>query len=193
MQGGHDDLQRRLVLVLGMRIDRDAAAVVGHGQEAVRIERDFDEGRVPGDRLVHGVVDYFRKQVVQRLVVGAADIHSRPPPNRLQPLEDFDCRRVVTAIRLRFGFLRRAGGLAGGSRSCAAACQSAEEIAVVVHVFPCSGLRCRISFEYRTRQSERRTGHRGIECFSDSLPKRELANILMTELPGFLSFRVILG
>ena len=78
-----------------MRIDRNAAAVVGDRQEAVGVELDLDEGGVAGDRLVHRIVDDFGKQVVQRLLVGAADIHARPPAHRLQPFEHLDVAGVV--------------------------------------------------------------------------------------------------
>ena len=37
-----------------MRIDRDAAAIVGDGQEAVGGEFHLDEGGVARQRLVHG-------------------------------------------------------------------------------------------------------------------------------------------
>ena len=73
-----------------MRIDRDAAAVVGHGEEAVGFDLDLDEMRVAGERLVHGVVDHLGEQVMQRLLVGAADIHARPPAHRLEPLQHLD-------------------------------------------------------------------------------------------------------
>ena len=42
-----------------MRVDGNASAIVGHGDGAVRRQLDFDERRVPGDGLVHGVVDHL--------------------------------------------------------------------------------------------------------------------------------------
>ena len=52
--------------------------------------------KVPGQRLVHRVVDDFSEQMMQRLLVGAADIHARPAPHRFQPLEHLDvgCRVI---------------------------------------------------------------------------------------------------
>jgi hypothetical protein len=73
-----------------VRIDRDAAPVVGHRQEAALLELDLDEGRVAGHRLVHGVVDHLGEEVMQCLLVGAADIHARPPPDRFEPLQNLD-------------------------------------------------------------------------------------------------------
>ena len=73
-----------------MPIDRDAAAIVGDGDKTADLHLDFDPVGVAGQRLVHGVVDHFGKQVVQRLLVGAADIHARPPAHRLEPFQHFD-------------------------------------------------------------------------------------------------------
>ena len=101
VQRAHDHFERRLVLEFRVRIDRDAAAVVGHGDEAVGIKLDIDEARVAGQRLVHRIVDHLGEQVVQRLLVGAADVHAGPPPDRLEPLQHLDvlggisrCRRM---------------------------------------------------------------------------------------------------
>jgi hypothetical protein len=47
----------------------------------------LDEGGVAGDGLVHRVVDDFGEQVVQRLLVGAADIHAGAAAHRLQPFQ----------------------------------------------------------------------------------------------------------
>ena len=90
MQRRHDDFERRFLLEFRMRIDRDAAAIVGDGQEPVGRKLDLDEGGVAGHRLVHRIVDDFGEQVVQRLLVGAADIHAGTPPHRLQPFQHLD-------------------------------------------------------------------------------------------------------
>ena len=81
-----------------MRVDRDAAAVVDHGDEAVGLHLDLDPGRVAGERLVHGIVDHFGEQVVQRLLVGAADIHAGPAAHRLEPLQHLDVARGVAGL-----------------------------------------------------------------------------------------------
>ena len=98
VEGGHDHLQRRLVLELGMRIDRNAAAVVGDGDEPVGFDLDLDPARVTGDRLVHAVVDDLGEEMVQALLVGAADIHARPPAHRLQPLQHLDVGRRIAVL-----------------------------------------------------------------------------------------------
>jgi hypothetical protein len=73
-----------------MRIDRDAAAVVADGEKAVGRQFHFDEGCVTGQRLVHRVVDHFGEQVVQRPFVGAANVHARPPADRLKSFQNLD-------------------------------------------------------------------------------------------------------
>ena len=104
VQHGHDDFERRLVLELRVRVDRDAAAVVGDGHEAVGLELDLDPGGVAGDRLVHRIVDDLGEEVVQGLLVGAADIHAGPAADRLQPLQHLD-------VGGRIGFLGADGRL----------------------------------------------------------------------------------
>ena len=81
-----------------MRIDRNAAAIVGHGQESVGAEFHLDEGGVASERLVHRVVDHFGEQMMQRLFVGAADIHAGPAADRLKPLEHLDVGRGVAGF-----------------------------------------------------------------------------------------------
>ena len=49
-------------------------------------------------RLVHRVVDDLREQMMQRLFVGAADIHAWPPPNRLEPFQHLDIPGRVTSL-----------------------------------------------------------------------------------------------
>ena len=100
-----------------MRFDRDAAAVVGDGQVAVGAEMHLDAVGVAGDRLVHRVVDDLGEEVVQRIGVGAADIHARAAPDRLQPLEDLDVGGGIdVGVRDVGGLGRRFGGGAAGGR-----------------------------------------------------------------------------
>lgn len=98
MQRRHDDFERRFAGEFRMRIDRDAAAVIGHGERAVLEQFDIDEGGVAGDRLVHGIVDHLGEEVVQSALIGAADIHAGPAADRLQPFEDLDGGSVVAGL-----------------------------------------------------------------------------------------------
>ena len=77
-----------------MRIDRNAAAVVGDGEKAVGRQLDLDAVGVAGHRLVHGIVDHLGEQVVHRLLVGAADIHAGTAAHRLEPFQHLDVAAV---------------------------------------------------------------------------------------------------
>ncbi len=98
MQRAHDDFERRLVLEFRMRIDRNAAAIIGHGQIAVSAKMHVDEIGVTRQRLVHRVVDDFGEQMVQGLLVGAADIHAGTAADRLKSLEHLDVARGVAGF-----------------------------------------------------------------------------------------------
>ena len=98
VQRAHDHFHRRLVLELGVRVDGHSAAVVGHAHEPIGLHLDVDEAGMPGERLVHRIVDHLGKEVVQRLFVGAADIHAWAPADRLEAFEHFDVARGVTSL-----------------------------------------------------------------------------------------------
>jgi hypothetical protein len=95
VERGHDDLERRLAGVLRVRVDRDAAAVVGDGQAVAWLQRDLDAVGEAGDGLVHAVVDDLGRKVVERAVVGAADVHARAAADGLEAFEHLDCGCVV--------------------------------------------------------------------------------------------------
>ena len=82
-----------------MRIDRDAAAIVADRQETVGTEFHFDEGGMAGQRLVHRVVDDLGEQMMQRLLVGAADIHAWTAAHRLEAFQHLDVARGVAGFR----------------------------------------------------------------------------------------------
>ena len=56
-----------------------------------------------GDGLVHAIVDHLGGEMVERPLVGAADIHARAAADGLQPLEHLDRGRIVTFGRGRGG------------------------------------------------------------------------------------------
>ena len=107
MEGGEDHLQRRLARIFGMLVDRNAAAIVGDGEPPGRpldrLQHHLDPRRMAGHRLVHAVVDHLCGEMVQRPLVGAADIHARAAADGLQALEHLDGGGVVIG-----------GGLGGG-------------------------------------------------------------------------------
>jgi hypothetical protein len=95
MELGQDHLERRLARIFGMLVDRDAAAVVGDGEAVAGLEHTSIRVAMAGHRLVHRIVEHLGGEVVERPLVGAADIHARPPADRLQPLEDLDRGGVI--------------------------------------------------------------------------------------------------
>ena len=108
VQRGHDHFEGGLGLELGVRIDGHAAAVVDDGEPAALLQLHLDPGGVAGDGLVHGVVDHLGEQVVQRLLVGAADVHAGAAPHRLEAFQHLDVGGGVAVGRL--------GRLANGTR-----------------------------------------------------------------------------
>ena len=79
-------------LLLGVDVDRHAAAVVGDLHGAVAVQRDIDAAGVTGQRLVDAVVDHLMREVVGPRGVG---VHPRPAPHRLEPGEHLDRRGIV--------------------------------------------------------------------------------------------------
>ena len=95
MQLGHDDLGRGNAFAL-VDVDRNAAAVVAHGDRAVGVEHHFHRGGVAGERFVDGVVDDFVDHVMQAgAVIGVADIHARPLAHGIEALQHPDRFRAV--------------------------------------------------------------------------------------------------
>ena len=145
MQRRHDDFERRSAGEFRVRIDRNAAAVIGHRDRAVLEQLDIDEGGVARHRLVHGVVDHLGEEVVQGALVGAADIHARPAADRLQSFEDLDRRSVVAGLgqravaggcgsgRRRLGARGRRARFRSRARRVGPLRFSAEKIAVIRH------------------------------------------------------------
>jgi hypothetical protein len=95
MQLGHDDLGRRHAFFL-VNVDRNAAAVVAHGDGAVGVQLDVDAIAIAGQRFVDRVVDDLVHHVMQaRTVIGIADIHAGTFAHGIEPLEHLDGAGVV--------------------------------------------------------------------------------------------------
>ena len=95
--GEHDLHGRHLLAVDDLVVDRNAAAVVDHGDGVVDVDGDIDARRVSAQRLVDRVVDDLIHQVVQAHLAGGADVHGRAQPDRRQPLEHGDIFSGVAA------------------------------------------------------------------------------------------------
>ncbi len=88
------------LLLRGVHAGRNAAPVVDDGHAAVDMDRDLDRLAEAGHVFVDAVVDDFVDQMVQSVHAGAADVHRRPLPHRIETLEDFD---LIRAVAVGFG------------------------------------------------------------------------------------------
>ena len=104
MKRGQNHFQCAQILELWMWINRDATPIVTHGEPVALLDRDLDKAGVAGHRLVHRIVENFRRKVMQRRFVGAADIHCRALANGLQPFQHLDIfGGVIRVVATRQG------------------------------------------------------------------------------------------
>ena len=89
MQRGHYDFDGRTIL-LGVIVDRNAAPVVGHADDGIFVNDDFDLRAETSERLVDCVVDNLIDEMVRTVDVGAADVHRRALAHGLQAFENLD-------------------------------------------------------------------------------------------------------
>jgi hypothetical protein len=78
-----------------MRIDRHAAAIIDDGQAIAGFQRDLDPAGMAGHGLVHGIVEHFGGQMMQRPFIRAAYVHARATPDRLKAFEHLDRRCII--------------------------------------------------------------------------------------------------
>ena len=98
VQDGHDDFGSAAPF-FGVDIDRDAAAVVAHGDGFVLVDDDVDFGAVTGKGFVDGVIDDFKDHVMQAAaVVGIADVHAGADAYCFQSFEYANAGGVVGVI-----------------------------------------------------------------------------------------------
>ena len=95
VEGGHDDLKRRLAGVFRMLLDRDAAAIVSDGETISPVQRDLDAAREAGYRFVHRIVDDLGCEVMQSTSVGPPYVHAGATANGFEALENLDRAGVV--------------------------------------------------------------------------------------------------
>ena len=84
-------------LLLRVDVHGHAAAVVADLAAAVLEQHDVDGSRVPGQCLVHRVVDDFLRQMIRARGVG---VHAGAAFDRVQAGEDFDVGGVVTGVHV---------------------------------------------------------------------------------------------
>jgi hypothetical protein len=95
VQRGHDDFERGFAGEFRVRVDRDAAPVVATVTEPSARCSTSMRLAWPATASSMALSKNLGDQVVQRALVGAADIHARPLADRLQPFENLDGRGVV--------------------------------------------------------------------------------------------------
>jgi len=98
VQDGHDDLQRRLAGVFGVRVYGNTPPVVLDAERAVGRQDHLDQLGVSCDRLVHGVIQDFSKQVMEGPLIGPANVHAGALADGLQTLEDLDVLGGVSGL-----------------------------------------------------------------------------------------------
>ena len=89
VQLGHDHRHGRHAGLL-LDIDRDAGAVVFDGDAVILVDDDADAVAAPLHGLVDRVVDHFVDHVMQRLAIGAADVHTWAAAHGLQAFQHLD-------------------------------------------------------------------------------------------------------
>src|SRR5499426_690156 len=78
-----------------MVVHRDATAVVGHPDSAVREQGGLDPVTETGQRLVDGVVDHLVDEMMEAALTGRADVHAGALAHRLKALKDGDRAGIV--------------------------------------------------------------------------------------------------
>ena len=103
MQRRHDHFEGGLFLEFRVRIDRDAPAIIADCQSVARFQRNLDAIGMAGHRFVHRIVEDFCSKVMQRPLIGAANIHAGATPDRLEPLQHLDrgCIIVIGRVATR--------------------------------------------------------------------------------------------
>ena len=80
-----------------MLVHRNPAAVVRNGYPIAFFHTEFNPRGMTSDGFVHRIVEHFGNKVVQRAIVGPADIHPRAAAHGLEPLENLDRGGIVIA------------------------------------------------------------------------------------------------
>ena len=97
VQDGQHDLGGRALLLLH-HVDRDAAAVVDHGDAVIRVDDDLDLVGLAGECLVDRVVHHLVDQVMEAAHPRGPDVHAGALADRLEALEDGDVLSSVGAV-----------------------------------------------------------------------------------------------
>ena len=79
-----------------MLANRHAAAIIPNCQPVAAFQMDIDPVGMAGHGLIHRIVQNLRRQMMQRALIRAADIHAGAVAYRLQPFQNFDIGGVIS-------------------------------------------------------------------------------------------------
>lgn len=100
VEGGHDDFECGFLL-LGVTIDRDAAAIIDHGHNIVTANGAGDGIADSSQRFIDRIVDEFADEVVQAALVGAANVHAGALANGFEALENLNLLGTIRLVHCR--------------------------------------------------------------------------------------------
>ncbi len=99
MQHSHHHLRGGNALAVHVHfVDRNATAVIDHGDGIVDVDADVDAIGKSSQRFVNRVVDDFVDQMVQSHVTGRANVHRGTLAHRFHATEHFDRISGVLAV-----------------------------------------------------------------------------------------------
>ena len=75
VEGGHHGFQAGHAGIR-MNVNGDAASVVGDADRAIGCDADVDAVAVPGQSLVHCIIQQLFDEMMEAIHSGAADVHS---------------------------------------------------------------------------------------------------------------------
>src|ERR671921_323770 len=99
MQGGHDDLGRRLAVLVHLA-DRHTTPIIGHRDCVVWMHGHGDLRAVASQGLVYRVVNDLPYEMVQSPRSSRTDIHTWSTLDSLQPLQNLDGACIVIALAI---------------------------------------------------------------------------------------------
>ncbi len=115
MQRRHNHFKGGFVFIFRVRVNRNTAPIIAHGQAIALHELDFDKAGMTGHRFVHRIVDDLGEEMVHGAAVCAANIHARAAAHRLQPFKHLN---IGSGIAFFSSFLRFGGRFFGFGHRC---------------------------------------------------------------------------
>ena len=104
MQRRHNHFKGGFVFIFRVRVNRDTAPIIAHGQAIAFHKLDFDKAGMTGHCLIHRIVDDLGEEMVHGAAVCAANIHARAAAHRFQPFKHLNIGSGIAffGVFLRF-------------------------------------------------------------------------------------------